>query len=228
MIKIQIDTVWNEKYPQVRLGIFDALVTTEKTSEGLWKFIENNISEIQHNLEIENISKIPAIKFSRQAYKAIGNDPSRYRLSAEALLRRIVQGKGLYRINNVIDVLNLISVKYGYSIGGYDYKKIIGNIRMGIGKKNEPYSGIGRGELNIENLPVLRDDTGAFGTPTSDSERTKVDMNTGHFLMVIFDFGLQYDMADVLDQTKNWYQTYANASEIYKEVIRLNHLESLL
>ena len=76
----------------------------------------------------------------------------------------------------------------GFSICGYDLGKIEGDINLGIGKPQEPYEGIGRGQLNIENLPVFRDHKGAFGTPTSDSGRTLIDGETQEVLMVILSF----------------------------------------
>jgi DNA/RNA-binding domain of Phe-tRNA-synthetase-like protein len=100
-----------------------------------------------------------------------------------------LQGKGLYRISNVVDVINLVSISTGYSIGGYDQGRIHGEVELGIGKEGEPYEGLGRGVLNIHKMPVFRDDEGAFGSPTSDSERTNVRPDTQRFLMVFLDFG---------------------------------------
>ncbi len=77
----------------------------------------------------------------------------------------------------------------GFSIGGYDADKINGDVQFGIGAANEQYEGIGRGELNIEFMPVFRDQIGAFGTPTSDSVRTCVTNETKRFLMVIINYG---------------------------------------
>ena len=77
-------------------------------------------------------------------------------------------------------------MKYGYSIGGFDADKIIGDtLKLGIGKEGEPYKGIGRGTINIQGLPVYRDDVGGVGTPTSDNERTKITINTTHLLVLI-------------------------------------------
>ena len=90
----------------------------------------------------------------------------------------------MYFVNNMVDILNIISVESGFSIGGYDADKIRGSISFGKGRADEPYVGIGRGELKIENLPVFRDLDGAFGTSTSDSMRTMVDENTESFLML--------------------------------------------
>ena len=90
-----------------------------------------------------------------------GKDPSRYRPSAEALIRRVLQGKPLYQKNTFVDLINLASIAYGYSIGGFDADKFVGDtLTLGVGKAGEPYEGIGRCVLNIEGLPVYRDELG--------------------------------------------------------------------
>jgi DNA/RNA-binding domain of Phe-tRNA-synthetase-like protein len=126
----------------------------------------------------------------------------------------MVSGKGLYQISNVVDQLNLVSVSTGFSIGGYDAGQIKGNIVFGIGRSDEPYQGIGRGELNIENLPVFRDELGAFGTPTSDSCRTGVTEKTKRFLMVLIDFGGDGQLAGATQMAIHLLQEYCQATNI--------------
>ena len=101
-------------------------------------------------------------------------------------MRRIIQGKPLYRIDTLVDLVNLASIAYGYSIGGFDAGRFEGDtLTLGIGREGEPYEGIGRGMLNIAGLPVYRDAAGGVGTPTSDNERTKMTMETRHVLVLI-------------------------------------------
>jgi len=197
----------------LRLGCIEADVNVDESSIELLAEMNIRIQQIGESLSIESISKIPAISASRKAYKACGKDPVRYRLSAEALLRRVVSGKGLYHINNVVDQLNLVSITTGFSIGGYDADQIQGNIVFGIGKSDEPYSGIGRGELNIENLPVFRDEVGAFGTPTSDSMRTEVKEQTRRFLMILVDFNGDQLLDESLQLAERLLKNYCNANE---------------
>ena len=95
-------------------------------------------------------------------------------------------GKSLYQIDTLVDLINLASIAYGYSIGGFDADKFDGEIlTLGIGRAGEPYEGIGRGMINIEGLPVYRDATGGVGTPTSDNERTKLTLQTKHLVVLI-------------------------------------------
>ena len=179
----------------------------------LLSLISKELSNIQSTLEVTEINKIPTIQSSREGYKTLGKEPSRYRLSAEALLRRIVKGKGLYHINNAVDALNLVSAKSGFSIGGYDVDKIEGSIKLGIGKNGEPYQAIGRGALNIEYLPVFRDDLGAFGSPTSDSVRTMVTEKTTKFLMLFFNFGGHENLERTLKETVNLFEENLRAKD---------------
>jgi DNA/RNA-binding domain of Phe-tRNA-synthetase-like protein len=196
------------------LGCIEANVLVQESSPELLAEMENRIRQMSESLSIESISKISAIASSRKAYKACGKDPARYRLSAEALLRRVVSGKGLYQINNVVDQLNLVSISTGFSIGGYDADRIHGDVVFGIGQAEEPYSGIGRGELNIEYLPVFRDAIGAFGTPTSDSLRTGVTEETKRFLMVIIDFGGETLLDEALRLAELYLSAYCSAEQI--------------
>ena len=220
MQKILISDDLRRQCPGLMLGCICADVHVLDTSPELLSEMDDTIRQFRDLLSTDAISKIPAIAASRKAYKACGKDPARYRLSAEALLRRVVSGKGLYQINNVVDQLNLVSISTGFSIGGYDADQINGDIVFGIGRSDEPYSGIGRGELNIGNLPVFRDNLGAFGTPTSDSLRTEVTGQTRRFLMIIIDFGGDGLLADALNLAERLLNDYCEARRIEQRTIQ--------
>lgn len=219
MTAILISKELKEKVPNLKLSVIECDVFVLETSDLLWDDIRKKTGELSADLTMEQISKIPAIAASRKAYKACGKDPARYRLSAEALLRRVVKNKALYQVNNVVDVLNLVSITTGYSIGGYDSAKIAGNISFGIGTAADPYEGIGRGRLNIEFLPTFRDEKGAFGTPTSDSERTAVSQVTKRFLMIIIDFG-EGDLKKATKLASEYLERFAFARNLKIKRIR--------
>ncbi|WP_346858217.1 phenylalanine--tRNA ligase beta subunit-related protein [uncultured Draconibacterium sp.] len=189
MQKITIASNLSALIPKLELSCIECDIVLETKNERLWDVILQKVTELNAELKVEQISQLPAIASSRKAYKLCGKDPARYRLSAEALLRRVLKRKEIYQVNNAVDLLNLVSISSGFSIGGYDAEKINGHVEFGIGRSDEPYEGIGRGELNIEFMPVFRDRTGAFGTPTSDSVRTCVTNDTKRFLMVIINYG---------------------------------------
>ncbi|MBR0361306.1 MAG: hypothetical protein IIX35_02920 [Paraprevotella sp.] len=165
---------------------FEAQITNTPFSEELWEEIEKVGEDYRKRLTTDSLKDITSIAATRRIYKLCGKDPSRYRPAAEALIRRILKGQDLYRIDVAVDLINLASMVYGYSIGGFDADQIVGNVlSLGIGQKDEPYEGIGRGILNIEGLPVYRDEVGGIGTPTSDHERTKITLDTTHLLVLI-------------------------------------------
>ena len=152
----------------------EAKVKNSQYCQDLWNEINTLGEEFKNKLTIETLKEISGIAATRRIYRICGKDPSRYRPAAEALIRRILQGKTLYQIDTLVDLINLASMKYGYSLGGFDADKFVGNtLELGVGKEGEPYEGIGRGMINIQGLPVYRDGIGGVGTPTSDNERTK-------------------------------------------------------
>ena len=164
----------------------EAQVKNTPYSQELWDEIHSFGEKYKKTLTTESLKEMSGIAATRKVYRACGKDPSRYRPAAEALIRRMLQGKNLYQIDTLVDLINLGSIAYGYSIGGFDADKFVGDtLTLGVGKANEPYEGIGRGFINIEGLPVYRDQQGGVGTPTSDNERTKIDLKTTHLVVLI-------------------------------------------
>jgi len=186
MITIQVSDEIRERCPDfVGAAVFATLRNSEYNA-ALWQEIDRFIADYRQRYTVDCLKQMPSIEATRAAYRRCGKDPSRYRPSGEALVRRTLKGNNLYRVNTVVDLINLASIAYGYSIGGFDADKIGGSeLVLGIGREVEPYEGIGRGPLNIEGLPVYRDALGGIGTPTSDHERTKLTLETSHLLAIV-------------------------------------------
>lgn len=130
-------------------------------------------------------SEIPALAEARALYKSFGMDPSRHRPSSEALLRRILKDKGLYRISNVVDSCNLASLHFQLPIGMYDLGKIQGDVILRTGLEGEEYPGIRKGPVHLAGRLGLFDADGPFGSPTSDSARTCTSTETRSILAVV-------------------------------------------
>ncbi|MDR1201090.1 MAG: hypothetical protein LBL58_05585 [Tannerellaceae bacterium] len=186
MIQISISEEVSKVCPDLHILALSCDVTNTESDILLWEEITVLEHAIKENCKLEDVNKLLPIKATRQAYKKLGKDPNRYRPSAEALYRRILRGLPLYKIDTLVDIINLISVKSAYSIGAFDIDKIKGDrLILGVGQEGELYHGIGRGELNIAGLPVYRDEWGGIGTPTSDEERTKIELRTTRLLMIV-------------------------------------------
>ena len=172
--------------PDLHVLALSCDVCNSEPDERLWQEIADEEKAVRETVKLEQINKWLPIQATRQAYKRLGKDPNRYRPSSEALRRRILRELPLYKVDTLVDLINLVSIRSGYSIGGFDADKIAGgSLVLGVGREGEIYHGIVRGELNIAGLPVYRDAVGGIGTPTSDEERTKIGLDTTHLLMII-------------------------------------------
>ena len=164
----------------------EANVSNSPYCQPLWDEIDAMGNKYRSTLTTESLKQLSGIAATRRVYRACGKDPSRYRPASEALIRRQLTNKSLYQIDTLVDLTNLASIAYGYSIGGFDADKFDGDtLTLGIGRAGEPYEGISRGMINIEGLPVYRDAIGGVGTPTSDNERTKITLETTHLVVLI-------------------------------------------
>ena len=181
-------------------------------SKGLWEEIDEFTQELTSTTQTDDIKLQYAIAATREAYKLCGKDPSRYRPSAEALRRRLMKGIALYQIDTLVDLINLVSLRTGYFIGGFDADKIQGNdLKLGIGRAEEPFEGIGRGVLNIEGLPVYRDSVGGIGTPTSDNERTKMELETRHILAIVNGYSGENGLKEAAEMIQELLRKYASS-----------------
>lgn len=186
MVQITVSDEIKAVCPEFVGAALEARFTNTPYSAPLWEEIRTFQADYCRKFTTESLKDMPAIQATRAVYKKCGKDPSRYRPSGEALVRRMLKGHDLYQINTAVDLINLASIAYGYSIGGFDADRIAGDtLTLGIGQAGEPYEGIGRGPLNIEGLPVYRDGEGGIGTPTSDHERTKLTGETTRLLALV-------------------------------------------
>ena len=210
--------------PLLTLGIVQAKVTNSPTSQLLSDEMASLETGFRQDYTLDQLNKRPAILATRLAYKALGKEPGRYRPSAEALCRRILREIPLYRVDTLVDIINIVSVKKGFSIGAFDMSKIEGEkLTLGVGKAGEDFEAIGRGQLNIEGLPVYRDAVGGIGTPTSDNERTKITATTQQLLVIINGYSGEEGLQDAIDLSVALLEKYADAKEIQTTILS-NHL----
>ena len=219
--KIIIDERIKKACPDMRVGLIRAKVTNCETSPELWAEIEREAEAVIAKYELLEINKRSAVAQTRALYRALGKDPNRYRVASEALCRRVIRGLGLYRIDTLVDLINLISMKSGYPISGLDADKLVGDtLTMGVGEEGEEYNGIGRGLLNISGMPVYRDEVSGVATPTSDEERTKITLDTRTLQMNINGFGEEMPMEETVAWSVELLRKYAGATEVEFDIVR--------
>ena len=217
---ISIDKSLFDVYPEIRLGLISLHAEVKESDKTFWSYMNDEIlPKIKADIEGKEWNEIPGVKGSRAAYKAFGRNPGRYRVSSEALLRRVRRGDELYHINSVVDVNNLISVESGLSVGSYDLGKIHGAITLRKAEHGEGYHGIGKDFLDMENMLVLADDNGIFGSSMSDSTRTMVTEEAHDILVVIYCFEDDIDLEGLLAHAKKAFERFACVSDVESRIV---------
>ena len=212
---IRIDERLFAIYPEIRLGLLRFCADVKKPDELFWTYMDSEVfPKVRAAIAGKEWSEISGIRGSRAAYKAFGRNPGRYRVSSEALIRRIRRGNELYRINSVVDVNNLISVESGLSVGSYDLDNLHGVITLRNAAQGEGYTGIGKDFLDMENMPVLSDDRGIFGSSMSDSTRAMVTEQSKNILVVIYCFENDIDLQRLLGSAQNAFRRFAGVGDI--------------
>jgi len=183
---------------------------------------DNIFSEVKElekqyeNVSLEELINSEIIKEGRDGYKKFGKDPSRYRLACESLCRRLIKKLGLYYINNAVDIGNILSIKIQRPVAVLDYDKIVGDVHFRLGRASDDYEGIGRGKINVENIPVYVDDISPFGSPTSDTLRTAITKDTKTILLFVNCFSDKY--IEDCDQT---------IKDLYKKLGKVDTFEKM-
>lgn len=207
---VEIDKKLYAVYPEIRLGLIRFQADIKESDPQFWSYMEEKVlPQVRSFIEGKEWSEIPGIRGSRAAYKAFGRNPGRYRVSSEALIRRVRRGDELYHINSVVDVNNLISVESGLSVGSYDLDKLHGTITLRKAEHGEGYTGIGKAFLDMENMLVLADDEGIFGSSMSDSTRTMVTENAKDILTVVYCFERDIDLPALLARGAQAFERFA-------------------
>lgn len=217
-MKINIGEELKNKIPEFRVIAYTMTVDNSKTTD-----VDNLLLSIKEEytnyVPLTEVVKIPKIKVSRDGYKKLGKDPSHTRLACEALIRRVIKGDDLYRLGDIIDLGNVLSIKTMRSVCVVDLDKIEGDVTIRIGTKDDIYYGINRGVINVDKIPLYTDNLSPFGNPTSDTDRTKVTEKTKNILIMIICFN-QEEMVEDEKLLLSLYQKYTNARNINKLEVR--------
>lgn len=207
-----------EKLGKGQLAVLTYVVTVAESTEEFLSYFDQVVTSLT-TYTMEDIVKLPHLADTRTAYKKLGNSPSKHRNAAEAMLRRIVKGKGLYHINTIVDINNLMSVTTGFSIGSYLTDQSQGKIRLDVVEEDTYYEGIGKDLVNIKHLPVLFDDIGPFGSPTSDSQRAMVKPGRHEIMSIIYSFSDE-DLMPYIEQYQALLTKYSDATSCEYQIIR--------
>lgn len=206
---------------RIRLGILqiDSLTVT-----GTSAALEEDLAELCDRIARtyrEPAEAAELFRPARELYRAIGLDPTKRRPSSEALIRRVIRGTGLYRINRVVDTCNLCSIDFALSIGLYDTDTVAWPATLRLGRDGEGYRGLGKDHVNVAGRWTLADRTGPFGNPSSDSFRTRIREETRAASFVLY-APASYPEAKLrahLDAASERMHRYADGFGVAQEII---------
>lgn len=215
---ITIDNRIKAINPNLGLGVVCAQISVSGSSEVIIAHMRDLEKDVSHRMDLDSLKILPQVSAVNEMYKKMGKDPSRYRGSAESLIRRIISGKNLYQINNVVDINNIISLETLHPVGSYDLDQLHGSIRFTIGDSDDSYKGIGKDVINTKDLPVFKDDIGAYGSPTSDSTRAMIKNTTQRVMMVIISFDGS-GLREGIEKVKKYLIEFASATIINEKII---------
>jgi DNA/RNA-binding domain of Phe-tRNA-synthetase-like protein len=206
----------------VKLALLEAdVVRSEPAAPGLTEELTAVANRLARNLTVEGVAELEAVRAVRAMFRAWGLDPSKYRPSAEALLRRLAQGKGLYHILNIVDIVNLAQIETGWPFGLYDRDRVRPPVTLRLGQAEEKYEGIGRRVWHLHGRPVLADADGPFGSPISDSTRTMITPASRSVAAVIFApvSSRASDLEQALERLGERLQRWAGAEGLHHRIL---------
>jgi DNA/RNA-binding domain of Phe-tRNA-synthetase-like protein len=221
-LNIQFSPVIQSKIPGLKIGVLytsDFEVTKQsdfvsRQFADLEKFVKDKFSDSPPSAD-------PVISAVRRMYRRIGWEPTQYRPSSEAMIRRFLKNKGLYRINNAVDLGNVASTRFHLPMGLYDIDEISESITLDVGREDEEYQGISKDVIHAEGKLVLRDQSGIFGNPTADSLRTSIKNKTKKVLALFFTPPEVEDsfINQTLEYLKELYRSDSPGVEIEIEIV---------
>jgi DNA/RNA-binding domain of Phe-tRNA-synthetase-like protein len=218
MIDLSISQDLKSPIPATAVGVLTATVTVRPSDPSLWAEVQDAVAH-RSGLTTESVRRLAPIQATWKAYKTLGQDPTRYRGSAESLYRRVVQGKGLYPINTIVDLNNLVSLESMFCCGTTDLAHVRPPVVFRVGREQEAYDGIGRGQIRLAKIPVFADTRGPFASTTSDSQQAKVTLETSQLLMLIISFGGPAGLDEALARSGLLLTKYALAATIDTRVV---------
>lgn len=218
---VQIDESIRNVIPNCRLAYVTVHdVAVRGTPPALTQEFLQLQTAVAKAYHLDILPTMPRIAAVRTMYKKLNFDPSRYRPASEALIRRVLQNKGLYYVNSAVDVNNYCSIKFLLPFGIYDLSSIQGNVNFRLAPPGT-YVNIAGKEVSTDNKPFLTDDDGPFGNPTSDAGRTAVTLGTPNLLSVIYadEEVTDRELADIADFTADMLVRYNGGKVSDKRIV---------
>lgn len=189
-MKFRIDDKIFEDFDKPFIGVVVASgINNQSSNPEIGKLLREAEKQLRKQFEGVEVSEHPYIVPWREAYRKFGSKPRDFRSSIEALSRIVLKGSEIRNINKLVDLYNLISIKYILPVGGEDLNKMKGDLILGYAKGDEKYSALGEEENDPPKLGevIYKDDIGVICRRWNwrEADRTKLTKDTQNTILVI-------------------------------------------
>ncbi len=172
------------------VGVVDIEELSVRSSGNSFEEFERSVfAEIRARRKLEDLKDDPVLRSFRDLYWSFGMDPTKLRISSEALQRRVLRGLNLWRVSDIVDVINLASAYHALPISLFDRARLVGDPVVRTARPREIFVRIGGTRVSCRGREiVVADETGivCFGYATHDSERVKIRSTTRNAVMLVY------------------------------------------
>ena len=151
------------RFPSVAGGVVHAEgVSNGPSPAGLIAAFEAEQQKTLARIGDMPLSELPTLAAWRRAFRAFGVDPTAYRSAAEALLRRLTKQGSIPSINALVDIGNLVAIRYGLPVAMFDQRSVTGATTVRFAAGTESFTDLGSGdrETPAEGEVIFIDDAG--------------------------------------------------------------------
>jgi len=186
---LEIEPNLRNRFPglQVIVEYVDGVRVGESGVE-LQAFKDRLCAEVKRKYSLESLKDVSIFRSYRDFFWKVGIDPTKIRPAAEALVRRILAGKTIPMINNVVDSYNLASISTEIALAAFNRDELRGGLLMRFAERGERFRGIGMNEpmkLNGREVVISDDEKLVAVYPYRDADRSKVSAATRNLLILV-------------------------------------------
>jgi len=181
-VRLTVDPGLREAFPGLDAYLVELRgLEVRERDESLDAFAAALVQEFRRDLALATLKDEPTLRAYRDFYWRVGIDPTKIRPASEALLRRVLQGKDVPRINALVEAYNLASMRTRIAIAAFDSARLRGGLTMRLARPGESFRGIGMSApVVLRGVEVVVEDAETLVAvyPYRDADATKVTTAT--------------------------------------------------
>jgi DNA/RNA-binding domain of Phe-tRNA-synthetase-like protein len=188
-MKLRIDVELKTRFSDLKVLTYNIKdVKVEKQNAELEKFKGEITEKAKEKYDLNSVRNLPTFRAYRDFFWRVGIDPTKNRPAAEALIRRVLRGNTMPRINTLVDAYNLASIKTEMALAAFDANKLKGDLIMRFAEKREKFLGIGMEKpMLLQGGEIVISDNQKLVAiyPYRDADSTKITEKTKNVMLLV-------------------------------------------